>query len=559
MRRSMKAVGIGVTLALLAGCGGTEGGGESDAERVDGGEVSIALPTTESFDMNSLDPNVGGNRIYAHTISMTMFDQLVSQEPESGEIMPWIAESWDVSDDGLEYTFQLRDDVTFWDGEPLTAEDVAFTFERVVDPQYMPESAFAAASMSAFESAEAVDDHTVVVRLEQPQAAFLANVARNFLSIVPKHYVEEVGDEGFAEEPMGSGPFTFVEWQRDGHLTVERNPDYAWGPPFTETAGSAPSVERLTFTYVPEDSTRTAALQSGQVNAIMGVPPLSQESFEGNDQFEVVEIQKNGQPGGLTFDTSSPGPAGEVEVRQAISLAIDREALNSAVYDSKHEPAYFLLEERMGDWVNEEARFPDFDPDAAAEVLDEAGWQEGPGGIRSKDGVELSLDATTSTQMQRTMTLIQSQLKDIGIELNVDVVSPAEASAVIQGEDNYDLAWGNPIGWTNGMPDLLYSLYHSRFIPPNGTSNETRTSIPEVDSLLESAVQSLDDEQRREDFDQVQSIVGDYVSYLPLLSFNANIAVASGVHGIMPERRGTYVYFHDVWVSENLQQSWPGN
>lgn len=554
--RLRTAGALAAAVALVGTACGTQTEAGNGGDRVDGGTLIVALPTPEAGDVKSLDPNVGGGAIYAHTINGTMFDQLVYQDPETGELVPGLAESWEVDPDGLQYTFKLITTAKFWDGTPVTAEDVKYTLDRSVDEQYLPGNAYTRSLMANYDRAEVVDESTVGVFLKKPQANFLPSaVGRDYLSIVPKAYIEKVGVEAFAEKPMGSGPFKFVEWSHNSHVTVAKNPDYAWGPSFLETAGRAPSLDKVTFRFIPEDSTRVAALESGQVNMVIVLPPFDQDRLESNDQLEVVVVRKNGQPGVLNLQTDR-APTNDLAVRQAISLSIDREALNRSVYADKNFPAYYILEERMGDWLNKDARFPDRDVDRAKEVLDDAGWVAGSDGVRHKGGQSLVLDAMTSTEVQQGMTLLQDQLKEVGIRLDVRVVSRAQASGTMQGDGRYHVAWGNPIGWTNEDPHLLYSLNHSTNKPPSGTSNESRVSVPEIDELLERAAVTMDRDERKQLYYEAQQKLVDYVPVVPLISYNRNICVVKGVHGIVPDIRGTYTYFHDAWMEQPLHGRW---
>jgi peptide/nickel transport system substrate-binding protein len=545
-----------VGAVALAGCGGGTEEEAGGGARVDGGALVVALPTAEAGDVKSLDPGIGGGAIYAHTINGTMFDQLVYQDPKTGEVVPGIAERWEVSPDGLKYRFHLRTGPKFWDGTPVTAEDVKYTLDRAVDKQYLPGNAYTSSLMANYQRSVITGPSTVEVVLQRPQANFLPSaMGRDYLGIVPKAYVEKVGVRAFAEKPMGSGPFKFVEWAHNSHITVEKNPDYAWGPKFFETAGRAPSVDRITFRFIPEDSTRVAALESGQVNMVIVLPPFDQDRLQNNNQLEVITVRKNGQPGVLNLQTQR-FPTSELAVRRAISYAVDRQAINKTVFADKNFPAYHMLEERMGEWLNKDARFPDHDVERAKQILEDDGWTVGPNGIRQKDGRPLVLDGMSSPEVQQAMTLVQAQLKEAGMQLDVRVVSRAQHSATLQGGGEYNVAWGNPIGWTNEDPHLLFSLNHSRNVPPRGTSNESRVSVPEIDRLLETAAVTGDRAERKRLYHEAQRLLVDYVPVVPTLSFNRNICVTRGVHGIVPDMRGTYTYFHDAWLSQSLHGRW---
>jgi peptide/nickel transport system substrate-binding protein len=552
----LSAAALAVAVTMLAACGGESAGGEGDGTRVDGGTLVIAFPNNEQADAKSLDPNVGGGTTYVNSIYGAMFDQLVYQNPKNGEIVPGLAERWDVTPDGLKYTFHLKTGPKFWDGTPVTAEDVKFSLDRTVDKRYLPGNAYVSALMANYDRSTVLNPTTVEVLLKRPQTNFLPSVVgRTYVAIVSKAAAERAGVPAFGEKPMGSGAFKFVEWVRGDHITVQRNPDYTWGPSFFETAGRAPSVEKIVFRFISEDATRLAALDSGQVTAIQGVPPFDQDRFEKSNQHELITVRKNGQAAGLNLNTQR-APTDDLAVRQAVAYALDREAINRTVYAGKHFPARYILEERMGEWVNKDAEFPAHDVQRARQILDDAGWAAGPDGIRQKAGRRLELTAICAPDLQQTLTLVQSQLKEAGIHVDVQSMSAAQVSSVAQSSGEFNLAWVNRAGWTNEDPYLLYSLFDSKNAPPNGTSNYSRVRVGEFDRLLETAAVTADPAERKQLYYRAQQELVDYVPFVPVLSFNQNIVAVNGVHGLLSDMRGTYTYFQDVWLGQSLHSRW---
>src|SRR5581483_6545787 len=360
----------------------------ADAPRA-GGVLTMAFPNAEAGDASSLDPEMVGGT-YVHSILSTIYDLLVYQDPTDGSIQPGLAASWEVSPDGLVYTFKLQPNARFHDGNPVTAEAVRFTLERAVDPAYRPNNVASARLMIAYDHTEVVDDLTARVYLKEPQANFLPSVVgRTQLAIVSPRAVERLGVEAFGENPVGTGPFRFVEWVRGDRIVVERNPDYQWGSSIFHQGPAY--LDRIVFRFIPEGTTRGAALESGEVNAIDGVPEADQSRLESDSRFEVIKIRKNGSPGRLELNNRE-GPTAELPVRVAINQAIDREAINRTIYYGVHVPTLNLLEEKMFAF-NPNAKVPGYDPAKAKETLDAAGWVVGPDGIRVKNGQPLRLKA----------------------------------------------------------------------------------------------------------------------------------------------------------------------
>jgi peptide/nickel transport system substrate-binding protein len=549
-----------LALAAVAACSsgaGSGGGDGSPATRSEGGELIVVFPKQEEADAKSMDPNIGGGATYVNSIYGAIYDQLVYQDPKTGEVVPGLAEKWETSPDGKQYTFHLKKEAKFHDGTPVTAEDVKFSFDRSVDPANLPGNATGISVMAAYKDSVVIDDHTLKVDLKQSSGSFLQSaMGRTYLAIVPKAYVQKVGPKVFGQEkPMGSGPFEFVQWKHGDSITVKRNPNYTWGPKFFETAGKAPSVETIVFRFIEDASTRLAALESGQANAIQGIAPFDQARLGNSGRYDVIEVKKNGQPGGLNLNTQR-FPTSELEVRQAMALAIDRDAINKSVYAGTNFPSRYLLEEKMGKWLNKDAALPEQDIEKAKQTLEDAGWKVGGDGIRTKDGKRLVVKVVCGQDTQQALTLVQAQMKVVGIQFDVQAGSTAQVSTLTTGAaGDYNASWATAGGRTNEDPYVLRTLFHSESIPPGtrGTANASRVNLPEVDQLLEKASTTLDQTERQTLFNQVQKILVDYVAYIPLLSINQNFAVVKGVHGIVSDARGTYTYWNDVFLDKSLQ------
>ncbi len=554
-----QALGLLAGLALLlGGCkaaeappaqGPSQGGGSAPAAVLDdakrGGELRIAFPTTDAGDVRSLDPQIDG-ATYANTITAVLYDSLVYQDPSDNSIKPGLAERWEASDDGTVYTFHLKSGVKFHDGTPLTAAAVKFSYDRAVDPQYKPRNSYPATLLSEYDHTEVVDDLTAKIYLQHPQANFLQSVAgRTYLGIVSPSAVERLGVDQFGEHPVGTGPFRFVEWAHGDHITVERNPDYQWASPIFHQGPAY--LDRIVFRFIPEGTTRGAALESGEVNAVDGVPEADEARLESDSRFEVIKIRKNGSPGRLELNNRE-GPTAELPVRVAINEAIDRDAINRTIYYGVHVPTLSLLEEKMFAF-NPNAKLPGYDPAKAKETLDRAGWVVGPDGIRVKNGEPLRLKGLAWAD-QRLFEVVQSQLKAVGIDLQVEMVSRAAWYDRIRSGGGWNIAQGIPWGWTNEDPHLLYAHYHSKNIP---ISNENYVSIPEVDQLLEEGDRTLDPEKRKEVYFKAQEILAQQAVTVPIVSMYRNVVVKRGVHDVRPDVRGTYRYLHDVWIERDAR------
>jgi len=531
----------GATTTTAAVTTTTSGGG-----RQQGGELVFAFPGDEDGDFLYLIPMAGNCRTFCNSILPTIFDPLIVQDPTTNELAGVLADSWSVSDDGLTWMITLKD-ATFHDGTPVTAEDVRFSLDLALDEQYLPNNSYPASLRANAEEVLVIDDKTVQINMSTTQANFAESVlGRSYFGIVPKHAFESMGYEAFGQNPIGSGPFIFDSWVPGEGVRVVRNPDYKWGPAFTETAGGPPSVDAIHFKYFVEPSTRLAAFEANEINAFDGIPEVDQARLVDDPNVTVIEVAKNGSPSNIEFN-NEVGLTTELAVRQAIAYAIDREAYNQAVYAGVNEPICTLLEARMK-FVNPDACIPTGDAAVAAQILDDAGWVMGGDGVRERDGVKLELTGLVQAEQSKELEFIQAQLAAVGIKLNVEPGSRSAINEQNQDPTSWNVFRGTLQGWTNEDPNILRAQFYTGLKPPDGTSNRSFYSNPAVDELLDAGLAETDNDRRREIYFEAQELIAADVPVVPLLSVRRNIAVASNVHGITPDARGTYRYFYDVWI-----------
>ena len=309
---------LSATVALGA-CGGGDDTSSTESGTPASGTGDVTTGGTLTF-ARSLDAEAGLNPINApnngsiFTIQQ-IFDQLV--EVQGSEIVPGLAESWEHSSDGLEWTFHLRD-AQFSNGDPVTADDVDFSIERFADPKINVNYATLG---SAIEKVDAVDDHTVKITLNDVDGAFLDNIAMFAAAIVPQKVVEDVGDKAFAEDPIGSGPFMVKEFKRGQRTVLVRNPHY-WRE-------GQPYLDEVDFEFVPDANTRTLELRSGEVDVADGIPYNQVDSLDASDGV-TVEVADSLKWDAIFLNTKEP-PLDEVEVRQALAYATPKDQILDAV------------------------------------------------------------------------------------------------------------------------------------------------------------------------------------------------------------------------------------
>ena len=385
-----------------------------------GGTLVISMGQNVRDSLNQHWSIHTGSRMVAHHV----LDTLVAVNPEDGSIHPWLATSWEVSDDGKVYTFHLRDDVTFHDGTPFNAEAVKYNFDQTVREDIKHGFAWAALGAEKYEKTEVVDEYTVKVHFSVSHPTFLINLSDGGLGIDSPTAMEEAGDDNYGINVLvGTGPFKFEEWVINDHVTLVRNDEYNWAPSFFRHNGP-PYLDKIIYRDVVEDATRAAALEAGEIHvASLKEPQVSQ--FEGNEDVEILLIPKAGTCRMYLMNTAWP-PTDDIRVRQAINYAIDREGmLQLPAWGGLSPPGVGPLPAVLhpgGDDSSLKQYDYTFDPEKAKQLLEEAGWTDEDGnGIREKDGQEMVLRFLTTSAEVPKVEPVSGMLRDVGIDLNIEV------------------------------------------------------------------------------------------------------------------------------------------
>ena len=470
------------------------------------------------------------------------FDSLVFQR-EDGSFAPWLATTWSVSDDGLEYTFELRDDVTFHDGEPFNAEAVKANFDHVV----APETASAqAASLIGFAEdggyylgTEVVDEFTVRVSFNQPYAPFLQGVSLPQLGFYSPKVLAEHGDELRAGGPgitVGTGPFILHEFIPGQELTFSANPNYDWAPEGYPHQGVA-ATDEFVIRILPEAAVRVGALASGEADVVADVSP-TMVSQAGSD-VTVNSVELPGIPYSLYINEAN-GVFADQNVRLAFSLGIDISSAVDAIFLGQYERAWSILAPTTPNSYEEglENLWP-YDPDEANRLLDEAGWiDRDSDGYRVKDGERLSASwiAWTPIPDDRAALadIIQSDLRQLGFELVRDVLEPAQYNERY-GPRTFDVTdWG----FSSPDADVLRSHLHS-----GGFQNASTVTKTFIDEMLDEAVASTDAAEREFLYREIQKWNFEQALIVPLY-VPSEITIASNtVEGLQFDLYGRALFY----------------
>ena len=434
-----------------------------------------------------------------------VFDTLVKQQP-LGVYHPGLATDWTVSDDATKYTFNLRDDVTFHDGTAFNAEAVKYTFDRIVDPDTKSQMAFS--FIGPYAESEVLSEYSIAVRFSSPNAAFLDGVSHPQLGPVSPAAVEALGADWGFSGIVGTGPFAFDSYIPDSEVVMVKNADYNWGNEDVFGRSGPPDVDRLIFKILTDPGTRLAALESGEVDMINGVPGLDVARLDESEDFIVTQYDQAGHGYSFMFNQIK-SPTDELAVRKAIAQSIDIDIMQDIVYDGLGSRACSALTKSMFGWTDAFCQANPYDPEAAGAMLDEAGWvMNDETGIRERDGAPLSIEHWSPDRplSAATAQFLAEDMAALGIDFQINLADIAAYLTVVRaGEHNTQQWWD-----TQTDPDGVFrTLYHSS--NAGGGTNRNNYRNDDMDAMIDAAVGIGDLEARAVAYADIQQKLADEV------------------------------------------------
>jgi peptide/nickel transport system substrate-binding protein len=498
-----------ITVAVLTSCMPVSRGQDVNSNR-----VIYGLTLSPS----GFDPHINESSEIGIVLRQ-VYDTLVYRDPETGQFVPGLAESWAISDDQLSYTLSLKQDVLFHDGTPFNAQAVAANLDRITNPEIRSQRAVLL--LGPYAGYEVIDEHTITIRLSIPYGPFLDGLSQVYLGMASPAAFNEYSTMRYQFHQVGTGPFIFAEYIPDTRLVIRRNPVYNWGPSFYEIP-SENAIEEVEFRFFTDPSTRLPALESGDVHIMGEIPPIDARALTGSGQIQLIPVGIPGQP--LQFLINAQrAPTNNPVFRRALIQATNRQAITDAIFQGFSPIAWGPISRETQFYNRELANTYNFDAQQARAFLATLGYTDidNNGYLNSASGdVEVVIIVPPWGFVPAVTQLIQDQWRSIGIRAVLRAVPdfPSLLAEIEKGE--YNLVAFNSFGLD---PAFINSYYVT-----NGVRNWTRYSNPQLDTLLSQAITQLDPEVRRALYYQVQQGIMDEALILPIRDYvNLNAARAT--------------------------------
>lgn len=530
-----------VTVLALTGCAASGTADEGSGTPVEGGTIQYAHQQEP--------PCVFGGWIEQAYLSYQVLDNLVSLDDDH-TVVPWLADSWTQSDDGLTWTFTLKDGVKFTDGTDLTAGVVAYNFD------YWLNGGNSTAQVwldGYYESAEAVDDSTLVIHLSKPYPRLADNLTQGYFGIQSQEALETRSDAENCEAPIGSGAFTVKEWNRGENIVLEKNPDYTSWPANAEHTGPA-IVDEVNWKFVADPTTRISALRSGEVDAIYDVAAIDWAAAE-SEGYELEKYVTPGRPQQISFDTVD-GPFTDENVRKAFVYSLDRETLVDTIGQGviPYEGNGAVSQATPG-YSQEAADLYSYDIDQANELLDEAGWTgTDSDGYRTKDGETLSVvlpygvGSIINADGASILQGVQEQAKAAGFKVELIPVPLSELfSGAYAAPDTHDISVGY---WTAVTAGIQYINWRQSTDEWPNYNNAAFYNSPELENLILAGNSAQDLDEQNAYYAQAQEYIAEHALSVGLYDRLSTLAVSPKLKGVWQENAQGGPTFYDAYFTE---------
>jgi peptide/nickel transport system substrate-binding protein len=468
----------------------------------------------------------------SHIVSLQIYEPLFVVDQDA-RVVPWLASSYEVSQDGKVYIFHLQQGVKWHDGQPFTAEDVECTFKLIMDPSV---GAKISGNLASVETIQVLDPYTLKITLKDVDVFFPSKLA-DLACILPKHIIEAQGLDYLREHPIGTGPFTFVKWERGQYVELAAFSEYWKGRPY---------IDRILVKFIPDASVRALMLLTGEIDFIpWGLSYSFLPILEGNPKIRIITLPA------LNFEELGMSEKNEIlqdkRVRQAIYYALDRDIIRNTVFRGYAVACDGPIPTAMTEYYNPDIPKYYRDLQKAVSLLEAAGWVDTDGdGIRDKNGKPLQLSLMVragQTERLEVAEIIQSQLKDVGIKITIEPLEWGAFLAKLWPGD-YDL---EIVSWGVGPDPSQQALHFSC----TGGFNVYHYCNPEVDTILAQATRTLDLNTRRELYYRYQELIAEDAPVVFLYSRPDVKAISAKVHDYeLRPQIVTGMTFYKAWLEK---------
>lgn len=544
--KSLVLVSLLIIISLLASCApavetATEAVAEETAITTEvpsasGGVLTIGIPV----EPETLDP---GDAVYVQEqfILTSIFDSLLSIAPD-GTLYAGLASAWEPNADYSEFTFTLRQDVIFHDGTPLTAEAVKASFDHINSDAVLESGGKSLLQDHSYVETVVVDDYTVTIKFGASYPLFLRDASRQYLSISSPAALEKFGAD-YGRNPVGTGPFKFVQWDAQSQIVLERNPDYNWAPEFAAHQGPA-HLDQIVFRILPEAATRITAFETSEI-LIAGEPPAL-DAIALSDAGS-ASIQNFAQPGipAINVINATKAPTDDINVRKAMIHAINQDELAQTAFQSFGLPAYSVISPTTWAYNEEAANLYRYDPEESARLLEESGWVDADGdGVREKDGETLTIDWPDNPAWSEAFNeLFIGYLTNVGFDVQYRSMDDgAVYEELLAG--NYTLVY---YYWTRPDPSPLRYLFHSE--NGNGGGAWANLFTDELDAALADADVQTDEAIRKQDYLTAQQIIMENALAIPMFTVNTSYIVSPSIQGFSFDLEGN-PWLYDISLAQ---------
>lgn len=512
MKKYILTILIAVMALCFTACGSDSSDGSGDAA-ADGSTLIYG-----SNDYTRINPAIDEHG----EINLLIFDGLMGHN-EKNEVVPALAESYDLDEDTNTYTFHLREGVTWHDGEPFTANDVKFTIEAIMDPANESEIA---CNYEDVEKIEVIDDQTVSFQLANPNVAFLEYMT---IGILPAHLLEgkDMQSDEYFHAPVGTGPYKFEAWDEGQSITLAKNENY-WG--------GAPNIDTVIFKIVVDDNAKALQLQSGELN-LAQVTPKDAQTFAGDDAYTIYHMETSDYRG-IMYNFNNPLWQKNKALIHAFNCAVDRDAMVESVLLGEGIPAFGPL--ARNEFNDPKAVQESYDPAKAKELIEAEGWTLGEDGIYEKDGEKLSftINCKEGDQVRADLAAIACQnLKDIGVDASYEVKSEIDW----ENQEAFLIGWGSPFD----ADDHTYKVFGT-----DKGNNYSAYSDKKVDEALTKARQTADPAERQKYYSDFQKAMVEDPAYTFFCYCDVNYVSNLPIQGITTD---TILGHHGVGIFWNVK------